>query len=150
MSVETMARLAKLPNIAGVKDATGDLARPVMTRLACGEAFCQLTGDDPTVMAFRAQGGHGCISVTSNIAPRLCADLHAAWDAKTLEEVTRLRDLLARLNHALFVETNPAPVKYAASLIGRCEDKLRLPLVSVSEGTRKLVEEAMRHAGLLK
>ena len=144
-----MGRLAKLPNIVGVKDATGDLARPVRTRLECGKEFCQLTGDDPTVAAFLAQGGHGCISVTSNVAPRLCADLHAAWEARNWEEVARLRDLLAPLNHALFVETNPAPIKYAVSLLGRCDDALRLPLVSVTDDTKQLVEAAMRHARLL-
>jgi 4-hydroxy-tetrahydrodipicolinate synthase len=149
MSVATMARLAKLPNIVGVKDATGDLARPVLTRRECGPDFCQLTGDDPTAVAFLAQGGHGCISVTSNIAPRLCADLQAAWAGGNLNEVARLRDLLAPLNQALFLETNPAPVKYAASLLKRCEDTLRLPLVSVGEETRRAVEAAMRHARLL-
>jgi 4-hydroxy-tetrahydrodipicolinate synthase len=149
MSVETMARLAELPNIVGVKDATADLARPVRIRLACGPDFCQLSGEDATAPAFLAQGGHGCISVTSNVAPRLCADLHAAWDRRDLDEVSRIRDLLMPLHHAMFVETSPSPVKYAASLLGLAISDVRLPLVEPSATTKKLVEDAMRGAGLL-
>ena len=149
MSVETMERLSRLPNIVGVKDATADLTRPVRIRLACGESFCQLSGEDATAPAFLAQGGHGCISVTANVAPRLCAALHAAWNAGRFDEVARLRDLLMPLHHAMFVETSPAPVKYAASLLGKCTADIRLPLVEPAEATRRLVEEAMRHTRIL-
>ncbi|MBY0432453.1 MAG: 4-hydroxy-tetrahydrodipicolinate synthase, partial [Rhodospirillales bacterium] len=116
MSVETMARLAKLPNIVGVKDATADLVRPLRTRCVIGPDFCQLSGEDATVTAFLAQGGHGCISVTANIAPKLCADLHNAWNAGDLATCFALRDKLLPLHEAMFVETSPGPVKYAASL----------------------------------
>ena len=149
MSVETMERLSRLPNIVGVKDATADLTRPVRIRLACGEAFCQLSGEDATAPAFLAQGGHGCISVTANVAPRLCADLHAAWNTGDFAEVARLRDLLMPLHHAMFVETSPAPVKYAASLLGKCTADIRLPLVAPMESTKTLVGEAMRHTRIL-
>jgi 4-hydroxy-tetrahydrodipicolinate synthase len=149
MGIETMERLSRLPNIVGVKDATADLTRPTRIRLACGEAFCQLSGEDATAPAFLAQGGHGCISVTSNIAPRLCADMHAAWARADYPEVARLRDLLTPLHHSMFVETSPGPVKYAASLLGLCTAELRLPLVEPSDATKRLVEEAMRNVRLL-
>ncbi len=149
MTVETMARLAELPNIAGVKDATADLQRPAKTRQVIGADFCQLSGEDATVVPFLAQGGHGCISVTSNVAPRLCADLHEAWQARDMDEVERLNDRLMPLHEALFVESSPAPVKFAASELGLCENSLRLPLVPVSAQTEQRVREAMVHAGLL-
>ncbi len=149
MKVETMARLAALPHIVGVKDATADLERPVRIRLACGPDFCQLSGEDATAPAFLAQGGHGCISVTSNIAPAECARLHAAWDRRDMGEMGRLRDLLQPLHHAMFAETSPAPVKYASSLLGLCTPDIRLPLVECSEPTRQLVTQAMRNAHLL-
>ncbi len=149
MSVETMARLARLPNIVGAKDSSNDLARPTRIRLACGPQFCQLSGEDATAPGFLAQGGHGCISVTANIAPAECAALHAAWERGDLAEVARLRDLLMPLHHALFAETSPAPVKYAAGLLGLCAPDLRLPLVPPAEATKRLVEEAMRGAHLL-
>lgn len=149
MSVETMARLAKLPNIVGVKDATNDLVRPVRTRLAAGPDFCQLSGEDATAVAFLANGGVGCISVTSNVAPGLCAALQDAWIAGDLAKVFVLRDRLAPLHDALFCETNPVPVKYAASLLGKCAPDARLPLAPISEAGKKRVEEAMKGAGLL-
>jgi len=149
MSVQTMARLAELPNIIGVKDATADLRRPAMTRLAIGEDFCQLSGEDATVVPFLAQGGHGCISVTSNIAPALCASLHEAWKGGDVAEVARINERLMPLHEALFVETSPAPVKYGASLLGLCENRVRLPLVTVSASTEQRVRDAMVHAGLL-
>lgn len=149
MSVATMARLAKLPNIVGVKDATADLTRPLRTRLEIGPEFCQLTGEDASVVAFLAQGGHGCISVTGNVAPAQSAQLHAAWQAKDWATVERLRDQLMPLHHALFLETSPAPVKYAASLLGLCSEELRLPVVPVTEPTRVAVREAMVKAGVL-
>ncbi len=149
MSVATMARLAKLPNIVGVKDATSDLARPAKTRVEIGPDFCQLSGDDPTAAAFLAQGGVGCISVTANIAPRLCAEMQNAWTRGDIAEVNRIRDLLMPLHEALFVETSPAPVKYAASLLGHAKPDVRLPLVPASENAQARVRDAMRNAGLL-
>lgn len=149
MSVETMARVAKLPNIVGVKDATADLVRPAKTRAAIGRDFAQLSGEDATVVPFLAQGGHGCISVTSNVAPRACADLHEAWRRRDLDAVERINDRLMPLHQALFIEASPGPVKYAASLLGHCENRLRLPLVSVTPATEERVREAMAHAGLI-
>jgi 4-hydroxy-tetrahydrodipicolinate synthase len=149
MSVATMARLAKLPNIVGVKDATADLTRPLRTRLEIGPEFCQLSGEDATVVGFLAQGGHGCITVTGNVAPAQSAQLHAAWRAKDWAAVERLRDQLMPLHHAMFLEANPAPVKYAASLLGLCSEETRLPIVPVTEPTRVAIREAMIKAGVL-
>jgi 4-hydroxy-tetrahydrodipicolinate synthase len=149
MSVDTMARLAALPRIVGVKDATADLTRPSRTRHAIGPDFCQLSGEDSTACAFLAQGGHGCISVTSNIAPAVSAALQAAWNAGDLAEMAKLRDRLTPLNAALFTEVNPIPVKYAASLLGFGDGSLRLPLIEATPATRAAVESAMRHAGIL-
>jgi 4-hydroxy-tetrahydrodipicolinate synthase len=149
MSVETMARLAELPNIVGVKDATADLQRPAKTRLAIDADFTQLSGEDATVVPFLAQGGHGCISVTANIAPRLCSELHEAWQGGDLATVNRINDRLMPLHEALFVESSPGPVKYGASLLGLCENRLRLPLVTVTAGTETRVRDAMVHAGLI-
>lgn len=150
MSVQTMAKLAKLPQIVGVKDATGDLARPLETTRLCGADFCQLSGDDVTAAAFLAQGGHGVISVAANIAPDLCAGLQNAWIDGDSKKFASLRDRLGPLGKDLFCESNPAPVKYAASLLGLCRDELRLPLISINEESRKKVEAAMAHAGLEK
>ncbi|MBI1207079.1 MAG: 4-hydroxy-tetrahydrodipicolinate synthase [Azospirillum sp.] len=150
LQVATMARLAKLPNIVGVKDATADLVRPLKTRLEIGADFCQLSGEDATVTAFLAQGGVGCISVTANIAPADCAALHNAWRSHDLATVWRLRDHLMPLHSCLFVETSPAPVKYAASLLGLCRPDVRLPLVPVTEPTKVLVRDAMAKTGLLR
>ncbi len=149
MSVATMARLAKLPNIVGVKDATADLARPLRTRAAIGPDFCQLSGEDHTALAFLAQGGHGCISVTANVAPRACADMHEAWQKGDLARAMRINDRLLPLNDALFAETNPGPVKYAASLLDKCLADTRLPLAPIMAETQAKVGQAMRAAGLL-
>ncbi|SDE69617.1 4-hydroxy-tetrahydrodipicolinate synthase [Rhodospira trueperi] len=149
MSIETMARLAELPNIVGVKDATNDLVRPLATRLAIGEDFCLLSGEDATIAAFLAQGGHGCISVTANVAPAQCAALHRAWAEGDLATFAALRDRMLPLHAALFKETSPGPVKYAASLLGRCSPATRLPLVPIAETTRVVVEAAMRKVGVL-
>ncbi len=149
MTVETMARLAGLPRIAGVKDATNDLARPLRTRVEIGPSFCQLSGEDATATAFLAQGGHGCISVTGNVAPRLCANQQEAWQRGDIAAMVSVRDRLARLHRALFLETSPGPVKYAASLLGKCAPGVRLPLVEPGEATRGAVREAMAAAGLL-
>ena len=149
MTVETMARLAELPRIVGVKDATNDLARPLRTRTEIGPDFCQLSGEDATVTGFLAQGGHGCISVTGNVAPRLCATMHEAWQAGDLATMGEIRDRLMPLHQALFCETSPAPVKFAGSLLGKVRDEVRLPLVPATAGARDRVRAAMRHAGLI-
>ncbi|NKB46038.1 MAG: 4-hydroxy-tetrahydrodipicolinate synthase [Alphaproteobacteria bacterium] len=149
MSVETMTELAEHPNIVGVKDATGDLARPLASRIEIGREFCLLSGDDDTAVAFLAQGGFGCISVSSNVAPRLNAELHDAWRNEQYDDVWRLRDILQPLNQALFCEPNPAPVKFACSLIGKCLSDTRPPMVPLSTPAMAKVEEAMRDAGLL-
>ncbi|MFC0410419.1 4-hydroxy-tetrahydrodipicolinate synthase [Roseomonas elaeocarpi] len=149
MTVATMARLAKHPNIVGVKDATANLARPLHTRAACGPEFCQLSGEDHTAMAFRAAGGHGCISVTSNIAPRLCREMHDAWDLGRMEDAQAIQDRLLPIHDALFAETSPGPVKYAASLLGYGSEHCRLPLAPVGETNKAALRDAMVRAGLL-
>lgn len=150
MSVETMARLAEdCPNIVGVKDATNDLARPGLQRMACGKDFIQLSGEDPTAIGYNAQGGVGCISVTANAAPRMCAEMQAACLNNDFDTALSYQDRLMPLHRALFLESNPAPVKYAVSLLGRCEPNVRLPLVETGDATRTAVREAMVHAGLL-
>lgn len=149
LSVETMARLAKHKNIVGVKDATANLARPLHTRHACGREFCQLSGEDHTALAFLAAGGVGCISVTANVAPRLCAEMHKAWQEGETGRAMAIQDRLLPLHDALFAETSPGPVKYAASLLGHGTDHCRLPLAPVTDSTRERVRGAMQHAGLL-
>jgi 4-hydroxy-tetrahydrodipicolinate synthase len=149
MSVDTMKRLFELQNIAGVKDATANMVRVSQQRAAMGEGFNQLSGEDATALGFMAHGGHGCISVTSNVAPRLCAELQDACRRGDYGEALRLQDKLMPLHIALFVETNPAPAKYALSVLGKCGDTVRLPLVRVAESTRTAVRSAMVHAGLV-
>jgi 4-hydroxy-tetrahydrodipicolinate synthase len=149
MSVATMARLAKLPNIVGVKDATADLARPLRTKLAIGDQFCQLSGEDATALPYLAQGGHGCISVTANVAPRLCAEMHKAWNDRDLDGAMKLNERLMPLHDALFCETSPGPVKYAASLLGLCTDETRLPICAIAPESREKVATAMRSTGLI-
>lgn len=149
MSVDTMARLARHPHIAGVKDATANLSRPLHQRLACGADFVQFSGEDHTALAFLAAGGHGCISVTGNIAPRMCSDMHRAWADGDIRGAMALQDRLAPLHDAMFAETSPAPVKYAASLLGRTSDHCRLPLAPLTDATRAQVRAAMTGAGLL-
>jgi 4-hydroxy-tetrahydrodipicolinate synthase len=148
MSVATMARLAKLPNIVGVKDCT-ELGRPLRQRAAIGDDFIMLSGDDVTALAYLAQGGQGCISVTANVAPRQCADMHAAWKAGDVAKAQRINNRLAALHDALFVEASPAPVKYAASLLGKAMPDVRLPIVPASLHAQAAVREAMIAAGLL-
>jgi 4-hydroxy-tetrahydrodipicolinate synthase len=150
ISVETLARLSKdCRNIVGTKDATADLTRPSRQRLMSGEGFIQLSGEDGTALGFNAHGGVGCISVTANVAPRLCAELQEATLAGDYRKALKLQDRLMPLHHALFVETSPSPVKYAASLLGLCTQEARLPMVGVTESTKKAVRDAMVHAGLL-
>jgi len=149
ISVETFVRLAEIPSIVGIKDATAKLERPLQIRAQLGDRFCQLSGEDATAIAFNAQGGVGCISVTSNVAPALCAKMQAAWAAGDLATCFALRDRLMPLHEALFCETSPAPVKYAFSLLGRGTAELRLPLVEASPAARERVEAAMRALGLI-
>lgn len=149
MSVETMARLAQLPNIAGVKDATANLTRPLHTRRACGDEFIQLSGEDHTVLSYLAAGGHGCISVTANVAPRLCAEMHAAWARGDVKAAMAIQMRLLPLHDAMFCESNPVPVKYAASLLGFGANVVRLPLVAITEAGAARVKAAMQEAGLL-
>ena len=149
MTPATMGRLAKHRNIIGVKDATAKLERPLQQRRDCGAAFTQLSGEDHTVLSFMAAGGHGCISVTSNIAPRLCAEMHRAWREGRLDAAMAIQDRLLGVHDALFVETSPGPVKFAASLLGHGTAHCRLPMAPISAVTARQVETAMRDAGLL-
>jgi 4-hydroxy-tetrahydrodipicolinate synthase len=149
MSVDTMKRLYDLKNIAGVKDATASMTRVTQQRAAMGEDFNQLSGEDITALGFMAHGGHGCISVTSNVAPRLCSEFQAACLRGDYAAALKLQDKLAPLHVNLFVETSPAPVKYALSLLGKCENRLRLPMVPATEKAQIAVREAMVHAGLI-
>jgi 4-hydroxy-tetrahydrodipicolinate synthase len=149
MSVDTMTRLFELDNIAGVKDATANVARVSQQRAAMGEEFNQLSGEDATVLGFMAHGGHGCISVTSNVAPRLCAEFHDACLKGDYATALKLHDKLMPLHTALFIETNPAPAKFALSVLDKCSDTVRLPMVRLAEKTKIAVREAMVHAGLI-
>ena len=146
MSVATMTRLSALANIAGVKDATASPVRLSQQRLAMGETFNQLSGEDGTALAFMAHGGHGCISVTSNVAPKLCAEFQNACLASDYRRALELHDRLMPLHEALFVETSPGPVKYAASLLGLCKPETRLPLAPVAEQTKAIVAAALEKA----
>ena len=149
MSVETMARCARLENVIGVKDATAAVGRATQQKLACGERFCQLSGEDVTQIGFLAQGGDGCISVTANVAPKLMSEMHQAWQAGDAREAQRINERLTPLHVDLFCESNPGPVKYGASLLGKCAEEVRLPLAPLGAEARAKVEKAMRHAGLV-
>ena len=149
MSVDTMKRLFELENIAGVKDATANVVRVSQQRAAMGTGFNQLSGEDATALGFMAHGGHGCISVTSNLAPRLCAEFQHACLNGDYATALSLQDKLMPLHSALFIETNPAPAKYALSVLGKCAETVRLPMVPVAEKTKSAVREAMIHAGLI-
>ncbi len=145
LTVETLARLAKLPRIAGVKDASNDPVRPHRLRAAVrGEVFNQLSGEDASQLAFLACGGHGTISVTANIAPRECAAVHRAWATGDAGGALALHERLMPLHEALFMETSPAPVKFAASLLGLCSPEIRLPLVEPGPSTKTAVRSAVR------
>ncbi|SEK68259.1 4-hydroxy-tetrahydrodipicolinate synthase [Roseovarius nanhaiticus] len=149
MTPATMGELARLPRIIGVKDATGDLARVCAQRITCGTDFVQISGEDATAHGFNAQGGVGCISVTANAAPKLCAQLQAACLAGDYAEALKIQDRLMPLHHAIFTEPGLVGAKYAMSLLGKCSPETRSPLVPLTDGTKALVEKAMRHAGLL-
>src|ERR1700689_3673212 len=149
MSVDTMKRLFELNNIAGVKDATANVVRASLQRGAMGPDFNQLSGDDALALGYMAHGGHGCISVTSNVAPRLCAEFQNSCLDGDYAAALKLHDKLMPLHTNLFIESNPAPAKYALSLLGKCAETVRLPMVPVADKTRAAVREAMVHAGLI-
>jgi 4-hydroxy-tetrahydrodipicolinate synthase len=150
ISVETMARLAKHPNIIGVKDATANLMRPTRERNACGKSWRLISGEDGTALGYMAHGGHGCISVTANVAPKLCAEFQDACLRGAYDRARELQDKLMPLHDAMFCEPSPAPAKYAASLLGHCTPEVRLPLVELTEAGRVQVKAAMQGLGLLK
>jgi 4-hydroxy-tetrahydrodipicolinate synthase len=149
MSVDTMTRLFELENIAGVKDATANVLRVSQQRAAMGEGFNQLSGEDGTCIGFMAHGGHGCISVTANVAPRLCSEFQEACLKNDFAAALKLQDKLLPLHIALFIETNPAPAKYALSVLGKCAETVRLPMVPLADKTKAAVRDAMVHAGLV-
>jgi 4-hydroxy-tetrahydrodipicolinate synthase len=149
ISNETLARLAKLPNIVGIKDATGDMPRASLQRLMCGEDWVMLSGDDPSALGYMAHGGHGCISVTANVAPEQTAAFYNAVMAGDWAAGLYHQDQLVRLHRALFTDASPAPTKAALAHLGLCTDEVRLPLVAASEASRREVLAAMRDAGLV-
>ena len=149
MSIKTMVELAKIDNIVGVKDATNDLFRPLLTAATMKDDFCYLSGEDGTALAFLAQGGHGCISVTANVAPNLCSSLHKAWRNKDIQKAQDINLKLAKLHKALFTESSPGPVKFAASIIGLCSSETRLPLVDIKESTKNIVTNCLKDLSLI-
>lgn len=149
MSPETMGTLAKLPRIIGVKDATGRIERVSQQRITCGAGFIQMSGEDATALGFNAHGGVGCISVTANVAPRLCAEFQAATLAGDYARALSYQDRLMPLHEAIFLEPGLAGAKYGLSRLGLCSEEVRLPLVGLTEGTKAKIDAAMRHAGLL-
>ncbi len=149
ISAETMGRIAQLPNVIGDKDASGDLGRVSRHRTLCGEDFIQLSGDDPNAVGFNAYGGRGCISVTANVAPKLCAEMQDATLRGDYETARAIDVKLAALHKALFVEASPAPTKYACALLGLCTEEIRLPLLPVTEGAKTVIRAAMTQAGLI-
>jgi 4-hydroxy-tetrahydrodipicolinate synthase len=150
MTVDTMTRCFALKNVVGVKDATANLARASQQRLAMGPEFNLLSGEDATALGFMAHGGHGCISVASNVAPRLCADFQNACLAGDYKTALALQDRLMPLHDAMFCEANPGPVKYAASRLGLCEAGMRLPLVPISQASQRIVDAALARVGLVQ
>jgi len=149
ISVETMARLCKIANIIGVKDATANLARPSRERHACGKDWRLISGEDATALGYMAHGGHGCISVTANVAPKLCSQFQDACMKGDFAAALAIQDKLLPLHDAMFCETSPAPVKFAASLLGLCSEELRLPLVPPMPESREKIKSAMQFAGLI-
>ncbi len=149
MTIDTMIELSKIKKIIGVKDATNDLFRPLLTRKKMQNDFCYLSGEDGTALAYLAQGGHGCISVTANVAPKLCSDLHSAWQNGNISKAQEINLKLSSLHNALFIESSPGPVKYAASLLGLCNKKTRLPLSEIKDDTKILVKNCLEELQLL-
>jgi len=149
MTMETFQRLAELPNIAGIKDASADLARPLAYRKTLGADFCQMSGEDATAIPYLAAGGHGCISVTANIAPALCAEQHAAWNAGDAARAMEIQQMLIPVHQSMFCESSPGPVKYAAQLMGLSSAEMRLPMVEIADSSKIAVESAIRTLGLI-
>ena len=149
IKTETLARMAKIKNIIGVKDATSDMARPAQVAKLIDPDFIQLSGEDASVIDFMEQGGHGCISVTANVAPTLCAEMHRHWQKGEKKEAKAINERLMPLHKALFTETSPQPVKYALSVLGLCTADVRLPLIPASAAARKAVDEALKKTGIV-
>lgn len=149
MDIDTMVALAEHDNITGVKDSSQDLSRPTMLANAIGSGFSLLSGEDGTALPFRAAGGHGCISVTANIAPRLLSDMHAAWDKGDIADAMAINARLMPLHSAMFCETSPGPVKYAASLLGMGSADMRLPMTSISDASKQTIKQVMQQLELI-
>ncbi len=149
MSIETMVSLSEIKNIIGVKDATNDLFRPVLTRKNINKDFCYLSGEDGTALAYLAQGGHGCISVTANIAPKLCSEMQKSWRDGDIKKAQEINLMLSNLHNALFLESSPGPVKYAAHLKGLCKAETRLPLFEISDNTKKEVKKCLEENNII-
>ena len=149
MTIDTMSVLSNISNIVGVKDATNDLFRPLLTQTKIQKDFCYLSGEDGTALAYLAQGGQGCISVTANIAPKLCSDMQNLWREKKINLAQDINFKLSKIHHVLFVESSPGPVKYAAELLNLCSAETRLPLVSIKDSTKALVKECLVEIGLI-
>lgn len=149
IAVETMGRIGQLPNVVGVKDASGDLGRIARHRALCGEKFAQISGEDPNAIGFCAEGGVGCISVTANVAPRQCAQMQDALARSDYQAARDIDDTLAALHRALFIEPSPAPAKYACSLLDKCREDVRLPLLTCTEAGKAQIRAAMTQAGLI-
>jgi 4-hydroxy-tetrahydrodipicolinate synthase len=149
MTIDTMSVLSNISNIVGVKDATNDLFRPLLTQTKIQKDFCYLSGEDSTALAYLAQGGQGCISVTANIAPKLCSDMQNLWKERKINLAQDINIKLSKIHHVLFVESSPGPVKYAAELLNLCSAETRLPLVSIKDSTKSLVKECLVEIGLI-
>ncbi|MBI29325.1 MAG: 4-hydroxy-tetrahydrodipicolinate synthase [Alphaproteobacteria bacterium MarineAlpha5_Bin11] len=149
MNIDTMKELSKIDNIVGVKDATNDLMRPLLSRQTFKKEFIYLSGEDGTSVAYLAQGGDGCISVTANIAPKICSQIQNYWKDGNIKLVQKLNNQLAELHYALFIESSPGPVKYAASLLNLCDEETRLPLSPIKESTKKIIKETMQKSGII-
>ena len=149
MTIDTMSVLSKISNIVGVKDATNDLFRPLLTQTKIQKDFCYLSGEDGTALAYLAQGGQGCISVTANIAPKLCSDMQNLWRERKINLAQDINIKLSKIHHVLFVESSPGPVKYAAELLNLCSAETRLPLVPIKDSTKALVKECLVEIGLI-
>ena len=149
MTIDTMSILSNISNIVGVKDATNDLFRPLLTQTKIQKDFCYLSGEDGTALAYLAQGGQGCISVTANIAPKLCSDMQNLWRERKVNLAQDINIKLSKIHHVLFVESSPGPVKYAAELLNLCSAETRLPLVSIKDSTKALVKECLVEIGLI-
>ena len=149
MTIDTMSVLSKISNIVGVKDATNDLFRPLLTQTKIQKEFCYLSGEDGTALAYLAQGGQGCISVTANIAPKLCSDMQNLWRERKINLAQDINIKLSKIHHVLFIESSPGPVKYAAELLNLCSAETRLPLVPIKDSTKALVKECLVEIGLI-